>query len=297
MRKTLLFLLAVSLLLTPTLAYAQNDLTISELNIQLWPEYDRSDMLVMYSFTLAEDTPLPAELRVRIPADAEINAVAKFSEGSMLTLPYDPPIRDGDSMIITLFIDELTSYRVEYYAPIERKGATRNFSFLWESNYNAELLFVEFQQPPNTTNLVVQPTLPNANPTQEGMVYHTLTKENLLANQPFTLDISYDKSNDDLTVSSMPVEVGGLEENNTSDFSLTESMPALLGGLGFLLIVGGLIYFFLAGRGNNNAPKESRKRHTPRTASAGGNVYCHECGGRARAGDKFCRACGVKLRL
>lgn len=293
MRKISLFLIALSLLLMPTLAYAQNDLTVSELNIQLWPEYDRSDMLVMYSFTLAEDTPLPAELRVRVPVNAEINAVAKVSGGSMLTLPYDSPLRDGDWTIITLVIDELTSYRVEYYAPIEKNGTTRNYSFLWESDYDIDALFLELQEPPNTTNLTTTPALVDANPMQEGIIYHTLAAGAVFANTPFSLDIFYDKDNDNWTVSSMPVEIGGVPEKNIS-FSLSDSLPTILVGIGILLIVGGLLYFFLAGRRPINEP---RQRHKPREASAGGNIYCHECGSRARSGDKFCRACGVKLRL
>ena len=291
MRKTFLFLLALSLLLMPTLAHAQNNLVINELSVQLWPEYDRSDMLVMYSFTLTEDTPIPTELRIRVPANAEINAVAKVSADSMLTLPYDPPIRDGDWMVITLVIDELTGYRVEYYAPLEKNGATRNFSFLWESDYDLNTLFIEFQEPPNATNLTTAPALISANPTQGGMTYHTLAVGGVSAKKPFSLEISYEKDNDDITVSSMPVEVGGLDGNTSRSFSLSDSLPTILVGVGILLIVGGLLYFFLAGRSKNISEK-SRKRHKP----SGGTKYCHECGSRSSGNDKFCRSCGVKLR-
>ncbi|MBT3187851.1 MAG: hypothetical protein HN736_00835 [Anaerolineae bacterium] len=292
MRKTFLFILAISLLLLPTLAYAQSDLTINELSVQLWPEYDRSDMLVMYSFSLAEDTPLPTELRVRVPANAEVNAVAKLSADTMLTVPYDPPIREGDWMIITLVIDELTAYRVEYYTPLEKNGGTRNFSFLWESDYDVNALFLEFQEPPSATNLALTPVFSNATPLPEGMTYHTLAINGVEANKAFTLSLSYEKNNDNFTVSSMPVEVGGLDENSSGSFSISESMPTVLVGVGVLLIVGGLLYFFLAGRGDNTS-KESRKRHKP----SGPAVHCHDCGSRARSGDKFCRSCGAKLRL
>ncbi len=291
MRKTVLFLLALSLLLMPTLAYAQSNLEINELSVQLWPEYDRSDMLVMYSFTLAEDTPIPAELRVRVPANAEINAVAKVSGDSMLTLPYDPPIQDGEWMVITLVIDELTGYRVEYYAPLKKNGITRNFAFLWESDYNVNTLFVEFQEPLNATDLTTRPALTSANPAQGEITYHTLAVGSVSAKKPFSLEISYNKDNDAITVSSMPVEVGGLDENTSSSFSLSETLPTVLVGVGILLIVGGLLYFFLAGRSKNISEK-SRKRHK----ASGVTKYCHECGSRASGNDKFCRSCGVKLR-
>ena len=294
MKKWLIFVLAVALLLVPTLAYAQSDVKIKNLSVQIWPEYDRPEVLVMYSLELAEDTPLPAELRIRVPVNAELNAVAKLSEGKMLTVPYDPPIREGDWAILTLIVDELTGYRVEYYAPIEKNGSTRNFSYFWESDYDVETLFIELQQPPNSTNLTTTPLFSNTR--QDELAYHTLMVGGVPAEKAFALEISYDKDNDNLTVSSMPIEVGGAPESEASTFSLNDSLPTLLAGLGVLLIAGGLLYFFLAGRGDGTL-KESRKRHAPRTASAGGNIYCHECGGRARSGDKFCRACGVKLRL
>jgi len=92
----------------------------------------------------------------------------------------------------------------------------------------------------------------------------------------------------------LPVEVGGAQEDN-SGFSVRDSLPSILVGAGVILIAGGLIYFFMAGR-SSDMPKKSRKRHSPSTASAGGNLYCHECGARARSGDKFCRSCGARTR-
>ena len=80
-----------------------------------------------------------------------------------------------------------------------------------------------------------------------------------------------------------------------SSVSLEAALPLILLGIGILLIAGGLIYFFTAGK-RNTAPEKDRKRHSPSSASADGNIYCHECGSRASSSDKFCRSCGVKLR-
>ncbi|OQX63229.1 MAG: hypothetical protein B5M51_05215 [Anaerolinea sp. 4484_236] len=294
MRKWLVFLLAVCLLLMPTLAHAQNSVTIRKLNIQLWPEYDRPDMLVMYSFALSEDTTLPAELQVRIPANANLNAVAKNEGEKMVNVPYDAPVKDGDWITITMLIDDLANYRVEYYLPMAKSGTTRNFSFVWQSDYDVESLRLQFQQPPTSTNLSATPELPTVDSTAGGIIYHNLTLSGLPAGEVFTLELSYDKDNDDLTVSAMPVEIEGAQESGGGSFSLTDSLPSILVGIGVVLIVGGLLYFTLSGR--NSIDSTPRKRHKPRAASAGGNVYCHECGKRARSGDKFCRSCGARLR-
>lgn len=299
MRKVFLFVLLMSLMLSPTSTLAQSNVTIGEMTVQLWPEYDHPDMLVMYSFTLAADSVLPAEVQVRIPANADLNAVAKVEGGSMLNVPYDAPVKEGDSVIITLQIEDFSSYRVEYYAPIEKNGAARSYTLVWNADYAIDSLYIQFQQPPTASNLKSTPALPNLSPVNGGINYHDLNVGKLAAGNSFKWSLSYEKANDDLTVSSMPVEEGGgslLEASETaSSFSLRDSLPLILVGIGILLIAGGLIYFFLAGR-RNATSENGRKRHSPSTAAAGGNIYCHECGSRANSGDKFCRYCGAKFR-
>ena len=293
MRKWFVFFLLVSLFLFPTLAEAQSGITIKELRIQLWPEYDHPDMLVLYSFVLAEGTTLPAELQVRIPANANLNAVAKTEGGTLVNIPYETPTKDGDWIIISMMIEDFSNYRVEYYVPMERKGITRNYSFIWQSDFNVEALYFEFQQPPSSTNLSTTPKLPDVNPVTGGITSHNATIDGLSAGESFNLEFSYDKDNDDLTVSEMPVEIEGAQESNDSSFSVTDSLPLIVAGIGVVLILGGLLYFTLSGR--NSIEPTPRKRHKP-SASAQGSAYCHECGKRARSGDTFCRFCGARLR-
>ncbi len=299
MRKSFLLLLLVSLLAFPTFAQAQGAVKVGELSIQLWPEYDHPDMLVMYSFALADGSPLPAEVKVRIPANADLNAVAKLEAGQMMNAPYDAPVKDGDWVVITLVISDLSTYRVEYYTPMEKSGATRNFSFFWQSDYAIDNLYLQVQQPPTATTIKSTPALAGTVPASDGLTYHDLALSGIAAGDDFSFDLSYEKNNDDLTVSSMPVEVGGTtntgDTSTGSNFSFTDSLPMILVGVGILLIVGGVLYFFLTGQNIRSQPKPKRSRHS--TASAGANTYCHECGSRARSGDKFCRSCGAKLRV
>lgn len=299
MRKLILLLLLVSLLVLPTSAQAQSDVRFGQLTIQLWPEYDSPEMLVMYSFVIAADSTLPAEVQIRIPADANLNAVAKVEEGRLVNVPYDAPVKEGDWVTITMTVEDIANHRVEYYAPLEKNGDTRNYDYFWTSDYAADSLVVQVQQPPTSSAFSATPLLPNVNQTSGGITYHDLDVGELAAGSEFSLSLSYEKSNDDLTVSSMPVEVGGSDLPATGEtprsFSAEDALPYVLVGIGILLIAGGLIYFFSAGR-REPAPKQ-RKRHAPNTANSGGNIYCHECGSRASSGDKFCRSCGAKLRI
>jgi len=83
MKKWMILVLAMFFLLAPTLVSAQNTVRFSEIKIELWAEYDTPEMLVMYSFTPTEDSVLPAEIKIRIPANASLNAVAKLSKGQV----------------------------------------------------------------------------------------------------------------------------------------------------------------------------------------------------------------------
>ena len=300
MRKLTLLLLLLTLLVLPTGAQAQGDLRFSQLTIQLWPEYDSPDMLVMYSFAIADESMLPAKVQVRIPAIASMNAVAKVSEDRLVNVPYDAPIQEGEWVVITIVVDDLADHRIEYYAPLEKSGDARSYDFHWQSDYTADALFVQFQQPPSSSDFQSTPTLPNINAVSGDIIYHDLNVGGLAAGSDFALELSYKKANNDLTVATMPVEVGGgtLPEANESlrSSSFDGTLPFILVGVGVLLIAGGLVYFFRAGR-SEPTPKKQRKRHSPSTASAGGNTYCHECGSRANSNDKFCRSCGAKLRL
>jgi len=292
MRKLIFLILALALLALPNLAAAQSEVTFEEVRIQLWPEYDRPEVLVMYSISFPAETTLPVEAQVRVPANATLNAVAKLSGDAMLTVPYDTPSREGKWMTLNFRVDELTTYRAEYYLPLEKNGVTREINFHWESNHPVAAAFVQVLEPPGTKNFTATPVFPDVSE-QDGMKYHTLSVGEIPASETLDIAISYDKDNDNLTVSSMPVEMGGTEEPQSETFSFTQSLPLILGiFFGALLIVGGVAYFFLSGQGKDDG-RMSRKRHK---ISDTGARYCHECGSRAGPNDKFCRSCGAKLR-
>lgn len=70
---------------------AQNEITLASLEIDLWPEYDRPDMLVIYRLTLDNSVKLPAQLTLRIPAavGAPYNvAYEDAADGMLYNLNY-----------------------------------------------------------------------------------------------------------------------------------------------------------------------------------------------------------------
>ena len=108
-----------------------------------------------------------------------------------------------------------------------------------------------------------------------------------------------------LTVSGQPVQPsGGAIDNEIStsaavmDF-FSRNLFYIIGFFGVLLIVVGLVWYWQSGSSSQSSETDAR-RHTSQSenesVSSDGQIYCPQCGKRAQPSDKFCRACGVRLR-
>ncbi len=60
-------LILSTLLVIPSLVFAQDGMELSGLEIDLWPEYDRPAVLVIYRVSLPTGTTLPADLDPAYP--------------------------------------------------------------------------------------------------------------------------------------------------------------------------------------------------------------------------------------
>src|SRR5512138_2912308 len=93
MRKWLAVLLFLGIVVGfPSAARAQSPIKLSRLQVQLWPEYDQSSMLVIYDFQLPDSVKLPVSVSLNFPKDAHLVAVASLAaDGSLLNTDYIGP--------------------------------------------------------------------------------------------------------------------------------------------------------------------------------------------------------------
>jgi hypothetical protein len=291
-RKWLLLLLIVVFTISFPVS-AQGEITLETLTVQLWPEFDQPAMLVIYDFTLPEDTSFPADVTLRIPADATLIAVAYSPAGNLLNLPYQEPVEEGDWQVVTLTAEMPAVYHIEYYAPIERQDLQREYVYLWSGDYAVKTFNVSVRPPVDTTEITTDPQMRSA--TTEGSALSLLEwgTSDLEAGEELPIRVTYTKSSDRLGVSDQPLETGEVDENTQGRVSLNNYLPYILGGLGVLLILGGGLYFWQSSKGK---PAPRRRHRRREESSEGGEVYCHQCGKRAQSGDRFCRTCGTRLR-
>lgn len=301
MRRLLVLAALLIVVLIPTMASAQSETIINELRVKLWPEYDRSDLLVINDITLAPGTITPITLTIRVPADADITAVAQQTPTGLFVVNFKTGV-EGDWRTVTFDVTDKTAYRLEYYVPIQKKDSTRLFDFIWPGDYAVNTLVVEAQEPPKTAGFKTNPELPNVQSTTDGLSTHSGTFGSLKNGEQWKLQATYSRTTDDLTVSGQPVQPSGgnLDGNASWIASLIDFFSRnplyILGFLGVILIFAGAIWYWQTN--SSSRPKKSRRRHVSQSESVTSNeqIYCPQCGKRAQPVDKFCRACGSRLR-
>ncbi len=283
----------LALTLVPMPAAAQAPLSAAELEVDLWPEYDRADVLVIYRVRLAADTPLPARVSLRIPrAAGEPYNVAWKESGSLLNMDYESIIQ-GDWINLE-FTTPSPEFQVEYYDPrLQREQDRRSFEYRWPGDFAVGNVTVLVQQPVNALDWVTKPDMGVGKSGADGLTYYTYSIGAVKDGELFVVSFAYEKPDNILSVSAggsvtpgEPVVAPGPQT------AFAEVFPWLLGVLGVVLILGGGFWFIRSGRHRADEP---RRRHG-KTANDAAEVYCHNCGRRSVGSDLYCRGCGTRLR-
>lgn len=300
------------ILLAPIhLAAAQSDVTrLSDLAVELWPDYDRPAMLVLLTATLPEGTTLPATLAIPLPDGAEVHAVASFNETGALMSDVDYTIEGGRLSLTT----PSNRFRVEYYAPYNVDGNDHSYTFNWISGLAVDQASVVVQQPLAATDMRLTPAAASAVDRSDGLRYHTLASRAIDPGEPFTVEVAYTVDTPELSAPAQttPVENETLTPAAGSATGIGFDPIWLLAGAGALALAGGAWY---VGHRQGRAATRSRKpqpsrpekkglvagkppasKSTPAKPAAGAGRYCHNCGRQAQAGDTFCRNCGEQLK-
>jgi hypothetical protein len=186
--------------------------------------------------------------------------------------------------------------------PYQLEGTIRNFAFAWPGDYAVKAFRVVLQKPTAATDLTTDPMLSELSKDADGFSYLSTETATLAAQATFTLRVRYQNDTNTLSASNLTVQPSSsLTEDIEGQVSLTTYLPWILAVLALILIVGGFGWYWFSSRGSGVYPpreqrRVARKRKAEKTAEAGSQVYCHQCGQRARSDDRFCRTCGAQLR-
>lgn len=299
MRRFLLaFIFVFSLFSKPV--QAQSSISMDQLFLKIWPEYDQPGVLVIMDFFIASDVSLPAQVTMKIPAAAaEPHSVAvRELDGQLYILDYDIEA-EGDWSNIT-FTTPYPEIWLEYYDPsIIKNAGESTFTFTWPGDHSIKDFQIEVQQPLTATQMSFEKAMGQALIGSDGLNYYSTSLGEVSVGTSFDLQMSYIKPDDTLSFSSavsvQPSEP--ITEQTKGRLPFVQLLPYLLGGLGLVLLALGLFWYFQNKNGSSMTRKQpARKRHVQNVDDED-TIYCHQCGKRASNGDVFCRSCGTKLKI
>ncbi|HUF00481.1 MAG TPA: zinc ribbon domain-containing protein [Anaerolineales bacterium] len=298
MRKWLVVILLLALITFPSSAGAQGGTKLGSIDIELWSEYDQPSMLVINQFIVSEDTPLPAEVTLRFPKDGNLVAVAVENNGELFNKDFTPPVGQGNWQTITINAESYAPHRIEYYQPLTVDRNKRQFEYQWFGDYYVKEFTVTVLVPADSTELITSPILENTAISANGLLTSgTITRHNLRMGNSFQFELEYQRTSTALTGPDQANQIQPsvpVGENTPGRVSIA-NLPWIIGGFGLALIG---IALFTYWRSTQSSESQPRKRHRHKTeGEEEGQAYCHECGARAHAGDRFCRTCGSRLRV
>jgi hypothetical protein len=312
MKRGLLFLLVLMALGPAPAIRAQTHVdTLASLRIAFWPDYDRPSVLVILTGSVQSGAPLPAVVKLPIPADATMNAVARIDAGGKMMA----------DIVYTLDAGQLTlntpdpNFRVEYYVPHQVEGDNRSFSFTWRADLSVGALEAVVQRPAAASSLVIEPMAAGVNRGMDGLEYHVLAAQTVPAGETFDLKAAYPNVTAPLSLETLrtqfahppgapgsPPPASATRTPAPPPASVTRTpapvSPAASGGTRWGLVLVAIASAGLAtaltwqiaksrfrAAGDEDVPPQAEELFDS----------CPECGRRNEAGDRFCSRCGGTL--
>lgn len=297
--------LMVALLCAPGVSAQTPPVELAQWDIEVWPEYDRPAVLVLLSGALPEDTAFPAEVRIPVPADADINAVAyPNEEGRLISIPWRTEA--SASGLDVVFSAAQPDFVVEYYADVISPPPDRSFELVLVTPYAVPQASLALRQPARASDMQIMPAMTQDGVDSGGNPLYTLQLGALSAGQEIPLSVSYTKTDANPTISSAVVgdEAGAPVEQNALGGNW---LPLAAGVLIGVAAIAALVYFVQRRRQRAGMSRQARRReardkggapaHAPTAAAKPAQpLFCPQCGAQYGATDKFCRSCGQARR-
>ncbi len=288
-KRLLLILGFASVLLAGPVQAQEEAPTLASLQLSLWPEYDRPEVLVIYRGELDADVSLPVPLEMAIPARVgQPNAVAYVDDaGQKLNQPYSTRV-EGDLLIVSFELST-NQFQLEYYdaLPVDTEGK-RTYTFTYTADYATTELNLDFQQPPTAEDFSLTP-VPNAVVVgDDGLTYHLVEAGAVAAGDVREWIFSYVKGGtSDPTVWIFLVAFVALVGVGATGYWLghrTQAAPRAVP----------LVQRPKKRRGSGKGLQSVQAK--PRPVVEQWTRFCHQCGAELRSDSAFCHACGSQVR-
>ncbi len=265
----------------------QGNPRLANLQIEIWPEYDRPAALVILRGEIPAEIPLPAALSLRIPAaSGGPSAVASSAEngGNLLSMKYRR--EDAKDFITLKFESPNRFFHVELYEPIDTHTSERNFAYLWQGDLAADRLSVVLQEPAGASDFSVVPNLENSASGQDGLRYRSADMGAFETKEELPIKVRYTKTDSRTSAEMLKSKSGASVPASVPAASLDANQElylGLFGAAGGVALGAAAVVLWWRKRNDNPGARSDR---------AG---FCPKCGTPSGAGDRFCAKCGARL--
>lgn len=278
---------------------AQSPPPLAGLEIALWPEYDRPEVLVIYRGTVATETALPATVRFDLPAGMPaLNAVAYLDESrpALVNLTDFQLVTAGTGKALTLSTPA-RQFHVEYYAAdlLHRQDDIRRLSYAFTATVAVADLRMEVQQPVGSSEFGSTPPPDTTETRSDGLTYAIYQMGPLAPGDTRALQATYRRTGDALSVTgiTVPASATPVPPNATA---MADSLRWIVVALVGAAVVGAVAFHL--GRRGVGQPRARRPERTASVASEAAPAgYCHRCGTPLRPDGAFCHGCGAPRRV
>jgi len=287
--------------LAQTVEDPQVPAVISSLEVALWPEYDRPELLVIYHGRFAPETPLPLAVELGIPAAAGgPSALAYVTEGGeRLNLTYTT--RAEGEWLMVAFELGTQAFQLEYYVPLTSESGVKTYNYAFAADYAVQAFRLEVQVPPTAEGFVLEPEATSVSRESDGLVYHVVEAGALAQGEKRSWTFTYQKPDAVLTVDQSEPPQAAAPPATAAQPEQDSTVLVFL--IAFVaLVTVGVTAFWL---GRRTQPPSSLSaaigQQTYRPAASGrptarlegdAVVFCRQCGTRLRTDSVFCHKCG-----
>lgn len=312
--KRLIFALVLILTALAGSVQAQDTPTLSTLEITLWPEFDKPEVLVIYRGLFAADTALPVPVEIHLPAQvAQPSAVAYVSEDGQRFNQEHTTRVEGESLVVAFEL-ATPSFQLEYYdtLPVDSAGQ-RTYEYAYAADYPITALNLEFQEPPTSEGFALEPAADSVIQQSDGLTYHLVEVGAVEQGETNTWAFTYEKADEDLTISGF-MQPDAPETAAPTPLEDTGNSTVWIFLVAFVALVGvGVAAFWLGRRAQpiSQPPPPPSARHKRRGSGRGEQpriqrsplpgsqeaLFCHQCGAELRSDSEFCHRCGTEVRV
>jgi hypothetical protein len=292
----ILFLSVTMIAAVTAVSAAQTVPQLEQLQIDLWPEFDRPDMLVIYRGTLPPEAPLPATVTLRLPQGVEApHAVAYVdSTGNLFDATHSATTTEDG---VTVTLETLSpNFQLEFYDALTRDGDQRSYTLVWPGDYAVNQLNIVLLPPPGATQIQTEPALSFVQQ-ESGVSTYVGTLGGRAENQTARISVNYRGG-----TAGVAGTLAQSSDGDSRNYALIAGAIVVV----LVLVIGSVVWYTrqqreqpktVSRRQRRTARRRQRETRTVATQNdPSQSRYCTHCGRALRADDRFCGNCGTPVK-